>query len=78
MKRSVLSFILICTVVGLIVVSASGVARACVTYMAAVDGNSGSHYFCSNTGEDARWCYYDCTCWGDCDQLYAADGLIDP
>ncbi len=38
---------------------------------------------CNLTGEDANWCYYDCTCTGrnatdsKCDQLYAAAGLID-
>jgi len=36
---------------------------------------------CNLTGEDAEWCYYDCTCTGTnatesrCDQLYASAGL---
>jgi hypothetical protein len=38
---------------------------------------------CQLTGEDASWCYYDCTCTGRnatetrCDQLYARAGLVD-
>ena len=40
----------------------------------------GASVSCSLTGQDANWCYYDCTCTGTdarCDQLYAAAGLVD-
>ena len=59
-------------------------AFACRNHIS-VYGTKGSSGFdatvsCSLTGEDANYCYYDCTCTGTesrCDELYAAAGLED-
>lgn len=82
MKRLLSSLILICVALLLTISLASGIAKAqCSVVITGVDGNSGAGFSCLNTGEDANFCYYDCTCTGSkaiCDKLYKAAGLVDP
>jgi hypothetical protein len=49
------------------------VANACLSIIHAK--NSRGDMTCTGTGSDADWCYYNCTCEGNCDALYAQFGL---
>jgi hypothetical protein len=51
----------------------SQVASACLLIIHSKDRRG--DMTCQYTSEDADWCYYNCTCTGNCDQLYADFGL---
>lgn len=57
------------------VVISNQTAQACLRIISAKD--SRGDMVCQKTSEDAEWCYYNCTCTGDCDRLYDQFGLID-
>lgn len=57
----------------LTVALSSQAAFACLNRIHAKN-NSGDMN-CTYTHEDADWCYYSCTCTGNCDALYAQFGL---
>ena len=77
MKRLLSVVFAICAPVVLAFTLASQVAMAsCITILCGSTPNGG--VFCELTGEDARWCYYNCTCDGDCTDIYNQLGLIDP
>jgi hypothetical protein len=42
-----------------------------------VGSDSNGSVQCTSTGEDANWCYYDCSCTGSCGNVYDQLGLID-
>ncbi len=73
MKRFVTFLVSLCAVVAFTIVLGSGVAKACLSDIQANDDRGG--FYCSLTGSDAHWCYYDCTCHGNCDDLYDQFGL---
>lgn len=76
MKRlvKILSSLVIALVFTLLIVSAA--ARASDACLGVVDGaDSHGNEVCSLTGEDANYCYYDCTCWGDCSNIDRILGL---
>ena len=76
MKRLLLVLFAICIPVVLAFTLASQVAMAsCMTIVCGADRNGSMT--CRLTGEDASWCYYDCTCDGDCTNIYDQLGLID-
>jgi hypothetical protein len=54
---------------------AAGAAAQCALVVVGKDAQGTAS--CSFTGEDANWCYYDCTCTGNCDNVYTQLGLID-
>ncbi|MGH9825558.1 MAG: hypothetical protein ACREDR_20190, partial [Blastocatellia bacterium] len=65
MKRlvKILSSLIIALVFTLLIASAA--ARASDACLSVVDGaDSNGSEACVLTGEDANWCYYDCTCLG--------------
>lgn len=51
----------------------SQAASACLSIIHAKDGRG--DMTCHYEREDADWCYYNCTCSGNCDDLYADFGL---
>jgi hypothetical protein len=68
-----LVFAMLITAVSTIVAAAE-----CSILISGEDGNSGTSYSCTLTGEDAQYCYYDCECEGDetiCEQLMRDNGL---
>jgi len=76
MKRLLSVVFAICAPVVLGCTLASQVAMAsCLTFITGANADGGM--FCELTGEDAKWCYYDCTCEGDCTAIYEQLGLID-
>lgn len=76
MKRlvKILSSLVITLVFTLLIASAAARASdACLGVIGGAD-SSGSEA-CSLTGEDANYCYYDCTCIGDCSNVDRILGL---
>jgi len=73
-KRSISKFVSLCAAIVFTVGLASGVAHACARGIHAAD-DGGNYFHCRLTGSDSQWCYYDCTCTGDCEDLYNQFGL---
>lgn len=57
----------------LVVAFSNQVANACLERIHATQGANDMD--CYLEGSDANWCYYQCTCTGNCDALYAQFGL---
>jgi hypothetical protein len=57
----------------LLVTLSNQVANACLQIIHAKDRRGDME--CFYTGADADWCYYDCTCSGNCNALYDEFGL---
>lgn len=55
--------------------SASMAAGFCANVLTGKDSNGS--VVCVWYLEDADWCYYNCECTGNCDNVYAELGLID-
>jgi len=73
MKRFVASLFSLCLALVFTIVFANGVAKACARAVFANDNRG--FVSCGLTGSDSNWCYYDCTCEGNCDALYNQLGL---
>jgi hypothetical protein len=54
--------------------SASRVAGACLTSIGGADPHNA--LLCDLTGEDADYCYYDCSCMGDCSGIADQLGIV--
>lgn len=53
-----------------------GIASACAD---SISGSTGASYDCELTGEDANYCYYECTCntdWDICIKNMHMDGFL--
>jgi hypothetical protein len=68
MKRYYRLFLGFASMTALIIALATSAAAYCVTIVSGGDANGTA--LCTNTGEDADYCYYNCSCIGNCDNVY--------
>ena len=78
MKRCVKLWLAVCAALVMTVLVGKVTAYACYGVIASHPIDGGWYMSCNLTGEDASYCYYDCTCTGSqeqCDAAYARNGL---
>jgi hypothetical protein len=73
MKKSVATRLSVLFAAVLTVALSNQAAVACLLRIHATQGSN--DMMCVYESEDADWCYYQCTCTGNCDELYAQFGL---
>ena len=73
MKKSVAPRLAVFFTAVLTVALANEAAVACLLRIHAT--NRSGDMLCVYEREDADWCYYQCTCTGNCDALYNQFGL---
>lgn len=75
MKMRIIRLVSLCATAVLTLTLSYGVAKACADY---VQGSEGSGYSCELSGEDSRYCYYNCYCTiplQQCEDNMRADGF---
>ncbi|MBV9925479.1 MAG: hypothetical protein JOZ96_10720 [Acidobacteria bacterium] len=73
MKRLASRLTPLCLAAVFTLVFANVVANACARAIFADDRRG--FMACNLTGSDSQWCYYDCSCEGNCNALYDQLGL---